>query len=91
MKLNARQLILGAVLLVILAALGAIPLLKNLYITVLFITILSFQDWNTFGSTALEVEQTRQILQHTESLLSAAKDAETGERGFVITGDDKYL
>jgi branched-chain amino acid transport system permease protein len=42
MKLNARQLILAAVLLLILAALAAIPSLNNLYITVLFITILSF-------------------------------------------------
>jgi branched-chain amino acid transport system permease protein len=42
MKLNPKQLILAAVLLVILAALAAIPSLKNLYITVLFITILSF-------------------------------------------------
>jgi branched-chain amino acid transport system permease protein len=42
MKVNPKRLILAAVLLVILAALAAIPSLKNLYITVLFITILSF-------------------------------------------------
>jgi PAS domain S-box-containing protein len=65
--------------------------LAGALLILVFITILSFQDWNTFGSTALEVEQTRQILQHTESLLSTVKDAETGQRGFVITGDDQYL
>jgi PAS domain S-box-containing protein len=65
--------------------------LAGALLILVFITILSFQDWNTFGSTALEVDQTRQILQHTESLLSAVKDAETGQRGFVITGDDQYL
>ena len=65
--------------------------LAGALLILVFITTLSFQDWNTFGSTALEVEQTRQILQHTESLLSSVKDAETGQRGFVITGDDQYL
>ena len=56
-----------------------------------FITILSFQDWKAFGTTAADVDRTRQILQHTEGLLSTVKDAETGQRGFLITGDDQYL
>jgi branched-chain amino acid transport system permease protein len=42
MKLNARQLIVAVVLLAVLAGLAIIPSLKNLYITVLSITILSF-------------------------------------------------
>ena len=42
MKLNARQLILIVVLALILAALAAVPSFHNLYITVLFITILAF-------------------------------------------------
>jgi len=65
--------------------------LAGALLILVFITILSFQDWNTFGTTALEVEQSRQILQQTESLLSLVKDAETGQRGFLITGEERYL
>jgi len=53
MKLNAKQLVLAVVLLLILAALAAIPSLNNLYITVLFITILAFViltvSWTIFS------------------------------------------
>ena len=68
----------------------------RLYLTgalfiLVFITILSSQDWATFGTASRDVEQTRQLLQHTDSLLSTVKDAETGQRGFIITGDDQYL
>ena len=37
------------------------------------------------------MERTRQLLEHTENLLSTVKDAETGQRGFLLTGDDQYL
>lgn len=57
----------------------------------LFITTLTFQDWATFGAASQAVEQTRQLQEHTENLLSTMKDAETGQRGFLLTGDDQYL
>jgi CheY-like chemotaxis protein/CHASE3 domain sensor protein len=31
------------------------------------------------------------VIHELDELLSALKDAETGQRGFIITGDDKYL
>lgn len=31
------------------------------------------------------------IVQNVESLFSTCKDAETGQRGYILTGDDKYL
>jgi PAS domain S-box-containing protein len=33
----------------------------------------------------------REVIAQSEQLLSTLKDAETGQRGFVITGDEKYL
>src|ERR1700724_2860428 len=33
----------------------------------------------------------REMIAQSEQLLSTLKDAETGQRGFVITGDEKYL
>ncbi len=37
------------------------------------------------------VEHDRSLIVTSERLLSALKDVETGERGFIITGRDKYL
>ena len=65
--------------------------LAGALVILLFITILTFQDWSTFGAASQEVERTRQLLEHTEHLLSTVKDAETGQRGFLLTGDDQYL
>lgn len=45
----------------------------------------------TFIQSARRLEQIRiNIIQLTE-LLSLLKDAETGQRGFLITGDERYL
>ncbi|WP_433042926.1 methyl-accepting chemotaxis protein [Dactylosporangium sp. CS-033363] len=37
------------------------------------------------------VQHTYQVLGRVEALNSSLKDAETGQRGFVITGEDDYL
>jgi len=37
------------------------------------------------------VERTHQVLNHIDGLLSTFTDAETGQRGYVITGEDDYL
>jgi signal transduction histidine kinase len=37
------------------------------------------------------VIQTRDVIESTLATLSDLQDAETGERGFIITGDDRYL
>lgn len=37
------------------------------------------------------VEHTYETLRAIEELLSTVKDAETGQRGFLITGEDRYL
>src|ERR1051325_6937921 len=33
----------------------------------------------------------REVIRQLERLLSTVKDAETGHRGFEITGDERYL
>ena len=38
-----------------------------------------------------EVARSRQILANLEATLSTMKDAETGQRGFLLTGDEAYL
>jgi CHASE3 domain sensor protein len=37
------------------------------------------------------VTHTREVLETFESMLSLLKDAETATRGFVITGEERYL
>jgi PAS domain S-box-containing protein len=37
------------------------------------------------------VEHTQAILEQSESLLSLIKDAETGQRGYLLTREDRYL
>lgn len=65
--------------------------LAGALLILLFITLLTYQDWATFSAASGEVDQTRQLLEHTENLLSTVKDAETGQRGFLLTGEDQYL
>src|SRR5688572_10960439 len=37
------------------------------------------------------VRQTGQVLGELDGVLSAVTDAETGQRGFLMTGDERYL
>ena len=60
-------------------------------IILLFITVVSLQDWRQFERASLDVAETRNILETTENLLAAVTDAETGQRGFILTGEDRYL
>jgi PAS domain S-box-containing protein len=37
------------------------------------------------------VKQTHEVIEDLEHVLSVQKDAETGQRGFVLTGEERYL
>src|ERR1700704_3898213 len=67
-----------------------LPLVFALLV-VLFIAWLSYNAWSAFGASREETEVTQRVLSGTNALLSALKDAETGQRGFLLTGDDQYL
>ena len=41
--------------------------------------------------TAGEVAHTEEVLRNLEDIVSTLKDVETGQRGYVITGEDSYL
>jgi CHASE3 domain sensor protein len=41
--------------------------------------------------TSQWVTHTHEVLEHIAGVLSSLKDAETGQRGFVITGDEAFL
>ena len=49
--------------------------------------------WNTdtLRSSSTWVAHTHQVIGAVDEVLSMMQDAETGQRGFVVTGDEKYL
>jgi PAS domain S-box-containing protein len=68
--------------------------LLSLITAVLLVSLvagLSYQTWITFNRGSRQLETTRQIVKTTNALLSALKDAETGQRGYLLTDDDRYL
>jgi CHASE3 domain sensor protein len=46
---------------------------------------------NTIGKHLNEVTRTQQLVSELNDLLILVTDMETGERGFVITGDSTFL
>jgi len=51
----------------------------------------SYRSTLKLTDTAERVAHTHEVLQTLESVVSGMKDAETGQRGYLLTGDDKYL
>jgi PAS domain S-box-containing protein len=52
---------------------------------------LTFRNTRQLNEDAYWVSHTHEVIAGLENILSLAKDAETGQRGFVITGEPKYL
>src|SRR5271156_4880674 len=57
----------------------------------LIIGVISYRNTTGLIDTAAMVEHTHLVIENLEQLISTMKDAETGQRGFVITGEDRYL
>ena len=60
-------------------------------LAVVLIAFFSYRSLQTRASTAELVTHTIEIGQQLQTLLSAVKDAETGQRGFLLTGNEIYL
>ena len=61
------------------------------FLVVLFIGILAYRAGVAFDRTDEQAAVTRQVVDTTNALLSSVKDAETGQRGFLLTGQGRYL
>ncbi|HEX5227979.1 MAG TPA: CHASE3 domain-containing protein [Bryobacteraceae bacterium] len=55
------------------------------------VAFLSYQDWTAFQRSAPQVQHSRQMLQQVEDTMSSIRDAESGQRGFLLTGNPEYL
>ncbi|MGI8745672.1 MAG: sensor histidine kinase [Bryobacteraceae bacterium] len=60
-------------------------------IILLAITLFSLQDWRSYQQSSTEANDTRRILQADEDLVAAITEAESSERGFLLSGEDWYL
>ncbi len=58
---------------------------------VIVIGLLSFWSSESRRAAAGELKVSREVGDSTDDLLSMLKDAETGQRGYVLTGKDTYL
>jgi PAS domain S-box-containing protein len=65
--------------------------LAGALLILLVVSVLSYQDWSAFQRSAPQVEYSRELLQQIGQVLSSVKDAETGQRGFILTGKADYL
>src|ERR1700722_9182758 len=52
---------------------------------------LSYGALRDIVGSAQRVTKTRDVVEHLWALLSIVQDAETGQRGFVLTGDENYV
>jgi PAS domain S-box-containing protein len=58
---------------------------------VLAIAILTYQNWTAYQRRADELSVSQRVVSASTGLLSSLKDAETGQRGFLLTGSESYL
>ena len=68
-----------------LAALGAA------LVALLVISGMSYQDWKRYSLVSEQSQRARRILTLNEALIGQLLDAETGQRGFLLTGRPEYL
>ena len=60
-------------------------------VAVAIIALLSYQSLQMTTVTAANLTQSIEVLGRLQGLLSTLKDAETGQRGFLLTGEESYL
>ncbi len=55
------------------------------------IGIVAYRATGQLTATARSVDHTHLVIENLDRLFSGAQDAEIGERGFIIAGEDRYL
>jgi CheY-like chemotaxis protein/CHASE3 domain sensor protein len=65
-------------------------LLLAAFVVLLFATV-SYKSLQDRATTAASVTRTLELIERMQTLLSDLKDAETGQRGYLLTGNEAYL
>ena len=58
---------------------------------VAFIALLTYRSLQARSIAAQRVTHSLEVVGQLQSILSMVKDGETGERGFLLTGEETYL
>lgn len=66
-------------------------LLSSLFLAAIINSIFTFQLENYGEEKLMWVNHTHDVLRTSEKLLSALKDTETGQRGYLLTSETSYL
>src|SRR3954466_12020588 len=53
--------------------------------------VVTLLNLRTIERSNRRIDHTREVVIELERALSTLKDAETGQRGYLLTGDDAYL
>ena len=61
------------------------------FILLAAIGAIAYRSINALSQTSYSVAHTHVVLERVASVLSLLKDAETGQRGYIITGDESFL
>jgi len=65
--------------------------LLSIFTILISITFLTHRNSKRVIASAEAVDRSQEIKYHFEQILALAADIEAGSRGYVITGDEKYL
>src|SRR3990172_2580446 len=65
--------------------------LLSIFTILISITFLTHRNSKRVIASAEAVDRSQEIKYHFEQILALAADIEAGSRGYVITGDVKYL
>lgn len=60
-------------------------------VTLIAVSWVAFWNMDRLTKTAAAVAHTQEVLRTLEEVVSQAKDCETGQRGYLLTGVDRYL
>lgn len=60
-------------------------------VILLVIGVVSYRNTSELADSSQWVAHTHKVLEDVNGVMSALKDAETGQRGFIITGQEPYL
>ena len=52
---------------------------------------MSYREWKQYSRANADAARTREIVDSIDDLLSSLIDAESGQRGFLLTGEERYL
>ena len=65
--------------------------LATAWATLLLMALLSLQQWRRYDAAFTQASEARLILGLNRDLIDGLRDAETGQRGFLLTGREEYL